>query len=43
MKKLKQFYLSPETELLVIRFEENILSFNNDGTEIPDDGGEENF
>ena len=26
MTKLKQTYLSPETDLLVVRFEENILS-----------------
>ena len=26
MTKLKQTYLSPETDLLVVRFEENIMS-----------------
>ena len=26
MTKLKQSYLSPETDLLVVRFEENIMS-----------------
>lgn len=43
MTKLKQSYLSPETDLLVVRFEENIMSFNDDGTEIFHDGGEEDF
>ncbi len=28
MTKLKQTYLSPETDLLVVRFEENIMSNN---------------
>lgn len=32
MTKLKQTYLSPETDLLVVRFEENIMSPNYGGT-----------
>jgi len=43
MTKLKHTYLSPETDLLVVRFEENIMSYNSDGNEIPGDGGDENF
>lgn len=35
-------YFAPEAELLVIRFEENILSFDDeDNTELFDDDGDE--
>ena len=38
------FYAAPEAELLVVRFEENImLSYNGDNNEKPIDGGEEDF
>ena len=37
----KTTYSAPEAELLKVKFEQNILSFNNDNMEtIPDDGDE---
>ena len=39
----KLLYEVPETELFELRFEENILSFNGDGTEKPIDDGDEDF
>ena len=38
----KRLYETPETELLIVRFEENFCG-TNDGTEKPIDGGEEEF
>ena len=38
MTKLKQTYLSPETDLLVVRFEENIMSPNYGGKNQPGSG-----
>ena len=43
MHKLKELYSSPLSELLVVRFEENILSYNDDNhTEYlgEEDGGD---
>jgi hypothetical protein len=41
----KNYYEEPQAELIVVRFEENIMSptYNGDNNQIPDDGGEENF
>ena len=39
----KQLYEAPDAELLVVKFEENILSYNPDNNEKPLDGGEEDF
>jgi len=41
----KSLYTTPETELLVVRFEENIMSpaYNGDNNETPVDGGDEDF
>lgn len=37
-----KFYEAPEAELLEVKFEENIMSFNDDNMEtIPDDGDED--
>lgn len=38
----KSFYEAPETELILVRFEENFCG-TNDGTEKPIDGGDEDF
>lgn len=48
MKKTKTTYERPTTDLLVIRFEQNILSYtptfsSTYGTEEMSDGGEEDF
>ena len=39
----KKLYENPEAELITVRFEENILSYNDDNNEKPVDDGEENF
>lgn len=38
----KTFYEAPETELILVKFEENFCG-TNDGTEKPIDGGDEEF
>ena len=46
MNKTKQGYVAPLSELLVVRFEENIMSaqFSSlNGTEVISDGGDEDF
>ena len=44
MKKLKELYSSPTTELFVVRFEENIMSFDSDnGTETFTPGDDEDL
>lgn len=39
----KSFYETPEAELLLVKFEENILSYNDDNNEKPINGGEDDF
>lgn len=39
----KKLYENPEAELITVRFEENILSYNDDNNEKPVEDGEENF
>ena len=39
----KKLYENPEAELITVRFEENILSYNDDNNEKPVDDGEEYF
>lgn len=47
MKKLKELYSSPTTELLVVRFEENILSVkwggNNQAATMEDEDDDRSF
>ena len=42
---IKKTYENPETELITVRFEENIMSptYNGDNNETPIDDGDENF
>ena len=39
----KKVYENPESELITVRFEENIMSYNDDNNEKPLDGGDEEF
>ncbi len=40
---IKKTYENPESELIIVRFEENIMSYNDDNNEKPLDGGDEEF
>ena len=40
---IKKTYENPESELIIVRFEENIMSYNDDNNEKPSDGGDEEF
>ena len=41
---IKKTYLeAPSAELIVVRFEENIMSYNNDNNEKPVDDGDVDF
>ena len=42
---IKKNYEIPESELINVRFEENIMSptYNDDNNETPEDDGDENF
>ena len=43
MIKAKQCYEAPDSELLVVSIEENILSYSSDGTGYIDEDDEEDF